>query len=71
MARIASIETDEKKTACTVTLYVLDRNFPGCTQVLLCLITKIVMFVLNNEFQSPKEEPKLNVQDESHLGRAR
>ena len=71
MARIVSIETDEKKAVHTVPLHVVDRNVPGLTQVLRRLITKIVMLVGNNEFDSPTEEPKLNVQNESHLGGAR
>ena len=71
MARIVSMETDEKEDVRTVTLHFVDRNVPGCTQVLRCLITKIVMLLGNNEFDSPTEEPKLNVQDESHLGGAR
>ena len=71
MARIASIETDEKKAVRTVTLHVVDRIAVGRTQVPRHLITKIVMLVGNNEFDSPTEEPKLNVQDECHLGGAR
>ena len=69
MARIVSIETNEKEDLRTVTLHVVDRDVPG--QVLRRLITKIVMLVGNNEFDSPTEEPKLNVQNESHLGGAR
>ena len=71
MARIVSIKTDEKEDVCTFTLHFVDRNVAGCTQVLRRLITKIVMLLGNNEFNSPTEEPKLNVQGESHLGRAR
>ena len=71
MARIVSIETDEMNVVRTVTLRVVDRNPPGRTQVLRYLITKIVMLVGNNEFDSPTEEPKQNVQDGSHLGGAR
>ena len=57
MARIVSIETDEKKVVRTVTLCVVDRNTPARTQVLYCPITKIVMSVGNN-FNSSIEEPK-------------
>ena len=71
MARIASIETGEKNVVRTVTLPVVDRNVPGRTQVLGRPITKIVMLVGNNEFDSPTEEPKENVQGGSHLGEAR
>ena len=70
MARILSIETDEKRVVRTVTLHVVDRNVPGRTQVLHRPITKIVMLVRNDEFDSPTEEPKRNAQDESHLGGA-
>ena len=55
MARIASIETGEKNVVRTVTLPVVDRNVPGRTQVLRRPITKIVMLVGNNEFDSPTE----------------
>ena len=71
MGRIVTIKTDEKKAVCTVALHVVDRNVSGGNQVLRCPITKIVMLVGNNEFDSPTKEPKLNVQDESHLGGAR
>ena len=71
MARIASIETDEKKFLCTVTLFVVDRNVPGHTQVLHRWITKIVMLVGNNDIDSTIEEPEPNVQDGSHLGETR
>ena len=71
MARIVSIETDEKNVVHNVTLHIVDRNTPGRTQVLCRPITKIVMLVGNNEFDSPTEEPKQNVQDGSHLGGAR
>ena len=71
MARIVSIETDEEKAGRTVTFHVADRNVLGRTQVLCSQITKIVMLVGNNEFNSSIEEPKLNVQDESHLGGVR
>ena len=60
MTRIVSIETDGKKAVRTVTLCAVDRNVPGCTQVLSYPITKIVMLVGNNKFDSPIEEPKLN-----------
>ena len=69
MARIVSIETNEKEDLRTVTLHVVDRDVPG--QVLRRLITKIVMLVGNNEFNSSTEEPKLNVLDKSHPGEAR
>ena len=71
MARIVSIETDEKNVVRTATLHVVDRNTPGQTQVLRRLITKIAMLVGNSEFDSPTEEPKQNVQDGSHLRGAR
>ena len=71
MARIVSIETDENKAVRSVTLHVVDRNVPGRTQFLRRPTTKIMMLVGNNEFDSPTEEPKLNVQDEGHLGGAR
>ena len=71
MARILSIETDEKRVVRTVTLHVVDRNMPGHTQVLRRSIPKIVMLVRNDEFNSPTEEPKWTAQDESHLGGAR
>ena len=71
MARIVRNEADEKNAMCTVTLCVADRNTPGQTQVLCLLITKIVMLVGNNEFNSPTAEPKQNVQDGSHLRGAR
>ena len=71
IARIVSIETHKKNVVRTLTLRVVDRNTPGRTQVLRRPITKIVMLVGNNEFDSPKEEPKQNVQDGSHLGGAR
>ena len=67
MARIVSIETHEKNVVRTVTLRVVDRNTPDRTQVLRRPITKIVMLVGNNEFDSPKEEPKQNVQDGSQM----
>ena len=69
MARIVSIETNEKEDLRTVTLHVVDRDVPG--QVLRRLITKIVMLVGNNEFNSSTEEPKLNVLDKSHPGETR
>ena len=69
MARIVSIETNEKEDLRTVTLHVVDRDVPG--QVLRRLITKIVMLVGNNEFNSSTDEPKLNVLDKSHPGEAR
>ena len=71
MARIVSIETDEKNVVSTVTLRVVDRNTLGRTQVLRRPITKIAMLVGNSEFDSPTEEPKQNVQDGSHLRGAR
>ena len=71
MARIASIETDEKKAVRTVTLQVVDGIAVGRTQVPRHPITKIVMLVGNNEFDSPTEDPKLNVQDQFHLVGAR
>ena len=70
MARIVS-ETDKNNVVHTVTLPIVDRNTPGRTQVLCCSITKIVMLVGNNEFDSPTEEVKQNFQDGSHLGGAR
>ena len=69
MARIVSIETNEKEDLRTVTLHVVDRDVPG--QVLRRLITKIVMLVGNNEFNSSTEEPKLNDLGKSHPGEAR
>ena len=63
MGRIVSIETDEKKAVRTVTFHFADSNVPGRTQFFRRPITKIVMLVGNNEFDSPTEEPKLNVQD--------
>ena len=45
MARIVSIETDEKEAVRNVTLHVVDRNVPGHTQVLRRPITQIVMLV--------------------------
>ena len=71
MARIVSIETDKKNVMRTATLCVADRNTPGQTQVLCLLITKLVMLVENNEFNSPTAEPKQNVQDGSHFRGAR
>ena len=71
MARIVSIETDEKKFVCTVTLFVVDRIVPDHTQVLRRRITKIVMLVGNNDIDSTTEEPEPNVQDGSHLGETR
>ena len=69
MARIVSIETDEKNVVCTVTLSVFDRHVPGRTQVLRRPITKIVMLLENNEFNSPAEVLKQNVQDGSQIKR--
>ena len=63
MARIVSIKTDEKEAVHMV--------HTGCTQVLRRLITKIVMLVRNNEFDSPTEEPLLNFQNETHLSGAK
>ena len=57
MARIVS-ETDKNNVVHTVTLPIVDRKTPGRTQVLCCSITKIVMLVGNNEFDSPTEEPQ-------------
>ena len=71
MARILSIETDEKRVVHTVTLHFVDRNVPGRTQVLRRPITKIVMLVQNDEFDSPTEEPKRNAQDLGPLRMAR
>ena len=71
MARIVNIETGEKNVVRPVTLRVVDRNVPGFTQVLRRPITKIVMLVGNNEFDSPTEELKENVQRGSHLVEAR
>ena len=71
MARIVSIETDENKTVRTVTLHVADRNVHGRTQFLHRPTTKFIMLVGNSEFDSSTEEPKLNVQDESHPGGGR
>ena len=48
MARIVSIETDEKNVVSTVTLRVVNRNTPGRTQVLRRPITKIAMLVGNS-----------------------
>ena len=70
MESIVSIVTDKKKILRTVTLHV-ERNTPGQTQVLGSPITKIVMLVGNNEFDSPTEEVKQNFQDGSPLGEAR
>ena len=61
MARIVSIETDEKEAVRNVTLHVVDRNVPGHTQVLRRPITQIVMLVGNNEFEFSTKESKLNV----------
>ena len=69
--RIVSIEIHEKKAVLNVTLHVVDRNVSDRTQVLHRPIIKNVILVGNYEFDSPTEEPKLNVQDESHLGGAR
>ena len=71
MATIVSIETDEKKFVCTVTLFVFDGIVPGHTQFLRRRITKIVMVVGNNDIDSTTEEPEPNVQDGSHLGETR
>ena len=40
MAKMASIETDEKNVVCTVTRHVVDRDVTGLTQVLRHRITK-------------------------------
>ena len=53
MGRIVSIETDEKKAVRTVTFHFADSNVPGRTQFFRRPITKIVMLVGNNEFDSP------------------
>ena len=59
MARIVRNEADEKKVVVrTVALCVVDRNTPAQTQVLSRPITKIMMSVGNNEFDSTTEEPK-------------
>ena len=59
MARIVRNEADEKKVVVrTVALCVVDRNTPAQTQVLRRPITKIIMSVGNNEFDSTTEEPK-------------
>ena len=59
MARIVRNEADEKKVVVrTVALCVVDRNAPAQTQVLRRPITKIMMSVGNNEFDSTTEEPK-------------
>lgn len=61
IARILRIEIDERKVLRAVTLHVVDRNIPGFTQVLLHLITKYVMVVRNDDFDSPTEECKRRV----------
>ena len=71
MARIFIIETDDEKAVRIVTFHVVDRNVPGRTQVFCQQITKIVMLVGKNDFDSYIEDPKLNVQDESYLGGSR
>lgn len=67
MARILRIEVDERKLLRAVTLHVVDRNISGFTQVLLHLITKFVMVVGNDDFDSLTEEFKLSLQNESAL----
>ena len=66
-----SIETDEKNVVHFVTLHVVDRNVPGCSLVLCSPIINIAMLVEKDQFDSPKEKPKLNFQDKSHPGGAR
>ena len=51
----------------TASLRVVDRNILSRTQVLHCPITKTGRLVGNNYFDFPAEEPKKNVEDESHL----
>lgn len=61
IVRILRIEIDEGKVLRAVTLHVVDRNIPGFTQVILHLITKYVMVVRNDDFDSPTEECKRRV----------
>ena len=58
MARFVSIETDEKNVVRTVILRVVDRNTSGRTLVLRRPVTKIVIFVGNNEFHSQQRSPE-------------
>ena len=67
MARILRIEVDERKLLRAVKLHVVDRNISGFTQVLLHLITKFVMVVGNDDFDSPTEEFKLDLQNKGPL----
>ena len=71
MARVIGIENDVNKDVRTVTLRVADKNVPGRTQILRHPITKIVLLVPSEKFDSPTEGAQTIGQDEGHLGGAK